>query len=114
VLISDAERELLFERLKLHAAAGRLGVEELERRVAVIALAETREQADVAMSDLPAIEGTATVAPRRSRGRHGEVDRPASDWRPTNERFRDPRTNAVMRVWEDASGARHYVSEDRS
>ena len=114
MLISDAERELLFERLKLHAAAGRLGVEELERRVAVIALAQTREQADVAMAGLPSIEPSASAPPRRSRGGHGEVDRPASDWRPTNERFRDPRTDAVTRVWEDPSGGRHYVSEDRS
>jgi Domain of unknown function (DUF1707) len=114
VLISDAERELLFEKLKLHAAAGRIGVEELERRVAVVALAESREQADVAMADLPAIESSASARPQRPRGRHGEADRPASDWRPTSERFRDPRTNAVMRVWEDPSGGRHYVNEDRS
>ena len=30
----------------------------------------------------------------------------------TGERFRDPRTNRVMRVWEDSSGGRHYVAED--
>jgi hypothetical protein len=95
VLISDAERELLFERLKLHAAAGRLG-------------------AETALTDLPAIEGTAPAPRARSRGRHGESDRPAPDWRPTSERFRDPRTGRVMRVWEDPSGGRHYVSEDRS
>jgi hypothetical protein len=114
VLLSDAERELLFEQLKLHAAAGRLGVQELERRVAVVALAETREQAQVGLADLPAIQSDEPVRRARSRGRHGESDRPAPDWRPTNERFRDPRSGAVMRVWEDPSGGRHYVSEDRS
>jgi len=25
---------------------------------------------------------------------------------------RDPRTNRVMRVWEDAAGARHYIADD--
>jgi hypothetical protein len=113
VLLSDAERELLYEKLKLHAAAGRLGIEELERRVALVALAETRQQAEIALADLPLIVSTAPVRRARSRGRHGEADHPAPDWRPTTERFRDPRTNDVMRVWEDPSGGRHYVSEDR-
>lgn len=112
MLLSDAERELLFEKLKLHAAAGRLAIEELERRVALVALAETRQQAETALADLPPIESTASGRRVRSRGRHGEADRPAPDWHPTNERFRDPRTNDVMRVWEDPSGGRHYVSEE--
>ena len=42
----------------------------------------------------------------------GTPRRRAPDWRPTAERFRDPRTNRVMRVWEDAGGARHYVADD--
>ena len=33
-------------------------------------------------------------------------------WRPTPERFRDPTTERVMRVWIDpADGSRHYVAE---
>lgn len=113
MLLSDAERELLYETLKLHAAAGRLGIEELERRVALVALAETGQQAEIALADLPPIVSTAPARLARSRGGHGEADRPAPDWRPTAERFRDPRTNDVMRVWEDPSGGRHYVSEGR-
>jgi hypothetical protein len=37
---------------------------------------------------------------------------PHAGWRPTNERFRDPKTNRVMRVWEDPAGTRHYVPDD--
>jgi hypothetical protein len=114
VLVSDAEREVLFERLKAHAAAGRLGVEELERRVAVVALAETREQAELALADLPPVELDGPVADTGSGRGHAESDRPAPGWRPTEERFRDPRTGRVMRVWEDLAGGRHYVSEERS
>jgi hypothetical protein len=43
--------------------------------------------------------------------RHGESDRPQSDWRPTDEVFNDPSTNRVMRVWLDGAGERRYVPE---
>jgi hypothetical protein len=45
--------------------------------------------------------------------RHGESDRPRSDWRRTDEVFNDPSTNRVMRVWLDAVGERHYVPEGK-
>ena len=48
--------------------------------------------------------------PRWGRG-HGEAEKPQPDWQPTSERFRDPRTRAVLRVWVDPGGARHYVAE---
>jgi len=44
--------------------------------------------------------------------RHGEVSRPAADWTPTDEVFRDPSTDRVMRVWVDPAGQRHYVPTD--
>jgi hypothetical protein len=43
--------------------------------------------------------------------RHGESDRPRSDWKQTEEVFNDPSTNRVMRVWLDPAGERHYVPE---
>ncbi|MGA9858292.1 MAG: hypothetical protein WBQ18_10555, partial [Solirubrobacteraceae bacterium] len=49
--------------------------------------------------------------PRWGRG-HGDADAPQPDWRATDERFRDPRSGRVMRVWEDAGGGRHYVADD--
>jgi hypothetical protein len=115
VLLGDADREAMYETLKRHAAAGRIGIEELERRVAVVAMAETREDAAAAMADLPPLspEPAATPPPARPRwGRgHGEADKPAPDWQPTDERFRDPRTRNVLRVWVDPAGQRHYVAE---
>jgi hypothetical protein len=115
VRLSDAEREQLFERLSRHAADGRLDVAELERRVAAVAAAETREQAAAVLTDLPPLAadpppGSAS-RPRWGRG-HADADSPAAHWQPTAERFRDPRTNRVMRVWEDPAGGRHYVPDD--
>ena len=113
--LSDAERDQLLERLSHHAAEGRLDVPELERRAAVVAAAQTRDEAAAVMADLPPLpEDRAAAGARRPRwGKgHGESDAPGVDWQPTNERFRDPRTNKVMRVWIDTGGGRHYVADD--
>jgi len=117
--LSDSEREQLFEVLKQHAAAGRMGIEELERRVAVVAMAESREQVDELMSDLPPLQAAGRETgqsreeqrPRWGRG-HGEASAPQADWQPTSERFRDPKSGNVMRVWVDSAGGRHYVRDD--
>ena len=122
--VSDADREEMFDRLSRHAAAGSLDVAELERRVAIVAASQTREAAAAAFADLPPLAPPASRAgaassppsdrprtPRWRRG-HGDADRPGPDWRPTGERFRDPGTSRVMRVWEDAAGVRHYVPDD--
>lgn len=110
--LDDGERERLFERLSQHAAAGRLDVAELERRVEAVVAAQTREQAAAVLADLPALAGDPLPGRARWRRGHGHADEAQADWRPTNERFRDPRTNRVMRVWEDAGGQRHYVVDD--
>jgi hypothetical protein len=116
--LSDEDRERLFDVLSEHAAEGRLDVPELERRVAAIAAAQTTEEADAVMADLPplAIPGrgrssSSPVAPGRPRwGRgHGEADRPGAGWQSTPERFRDPKSGRIMRVWLDSDGGRHYV-----
>jgi Domain of unknown function (DUF1707) len=115
VRLGDADREQLFQRLSRHAAEGHLDVAELERRVGVVAAAATREEAAVAFADLPPLagepSGPAGGRPRWGRG-HGDADAPGPGWRPTSERFRDPGTNRIMRVWEDAGGVRHYVPDD--
>ncbi len=112
MLLGDADRELLYETLKRHAAEGRLDMAELERRVALVAEAETRE--DGRRGDrgpaAPSGDHRPDRRPRRGRG-HGEVDKPGPDWQPTSERFRDPRTRRVLRVWVDPAGDRHYVAE---
>jgi hypothetical protein len=43
--------------------------------------------------------------------RHGEAPTAHPEWSSTDERFRDPSTGRLMRVWLDASGARHYVPD---
>jgi hypothetical protein len=45
-------------------------------------------------------------------GRHGERRTPERHWRQTDEVFRDPSTDRLMRVWEDpVDGSRHYIPE---
>jgi Domain of unknown function (DUF1707) len=111
VRLSDADRELLYETLARHAAEGRLETVELERRVAAIAGAKTHQEVAEVMKDLPPLAQPGEPGrPRRGRG-HGDADAPEPGWAPTGERFRDPRTGRVMRVWADAGGGRHYVAE---
>jgi hypothetical protein len=43
--------------------------------------------------------------------RHGESADAHPSWSATDERFRDPSTGRLMRVWVDTAGARHYVPE---
>jgi hypothetical protein len=109
--LSDADRESLYDKLGRHAAEGRLTLDELERRVAAIDSAQTQQEAASVMADLPPLaDPSAQRRPRRLRG-HGDADAPAADWQPTDERFRDPRSGRVMRVWVDSAGGRHYVAE---
>lgn len=108
--LSDADREQLYDLLSQHAAAGRITIAELELRVGRVAEADTREDATAVLSDLPPLPG-GSPAPWWRTQPHGETARPAVDWQPTNERFRDPRTQRIMRVWISADGARHYVPD---
>jgi Domain of unknown function (DUF1707) len=116
--LTDADRELVYEQLASHAAADRLTVEELERRVAVVANAQTREEAAEVLADLPALApapaGTARQRQRWAPWRrgHGDAERPQIGWQPTGERFRDPGSGRVMRVWVDPGGGRHYVPDE--
>ena len=43
--------------------------------------------------------------------RHGESANAHADWSATDERFRDPSTGRLMRVWLDRDGSRHYVPD---
>ena len=117
-LVSDADRERLIALLREHYAAGLFGLDELDRRVGTVLGAQFLDEAAAAVADLPAIApGTVAAGsapPRRARRRrgHGHADQPAAGWVPTSERFRDPSTSMVMRVWVDpADQSRHYVPE---
>ncbi len=110
--LSDADREQLFALLTRHAASGRLAFDELEQRIEQVAKATTREAAAEVLADLPPLPAEAPrPTARRGRRGHGEAETPAPDWTPTPERFRDPRSGAVMRVWTDPHGGRHYLRD---
>jgi hypothetical protein len=117
VRLGDDERDALAEALGRHYVAGRLDADALNARVEAVYGAEFRDDAQAALADLPAPEPAAPVpAPARRgwlrRRGHGESERAQPGWRPTPERFRDPTTDRVMRVWVDPTdGARHYVAE---
>jgi hypothetical protein len=124
-MASDADRERLVALLREHYAVGLFGLDELDRRVGVVLSAQYLDEAAAAIADLPGTAGTGTAGtgtagprgagpPRRTRRRrgHAHADQPAAGWIPTNERFRDPSTSTVMRVWVDpADQSRHYVPE---
>jgi Domain of unknown function (DUF1707) len=119
-MASEADRERLVALLREHYAVGQFGLDELDRRVGVVLSAQYLDEAAAAVADLPGTAGTGTAAPsgagpprraRRRRG-HAHADQPAAGWIPTNERFRDPSTSTIMRVWVDpADQSRHYVPE---
>jgi Domain of unknown function (DUF1707) len=118
-LASEADRERLVALLREHYAVGLFGLDELDRRVGVVLGAQYLDEVAAAVADLPGTAGTGTVSPgtgpprraRRRRG-HAHADQPAAGWVPTNERFRDPSTSTIMRVWVDpADQSRHYVPE---
>ena len=133
-LAADADRERLVALLREHYAVGLFGLDELDRRVGLVLSAQYLDEMTAAIADLPgvptpggsALGGLATggpaaggpaaggSAPRPARKRrgHAHADQPAAGWIPTNERFRDPSTRTIMRVWVDpADHSRHYVPE---
>ena len=66
---SDAERDAAAAELQVHAAAGRLDVDELDARMSAVLTARTRADIADALGDLPA---AATVATRPGdSGAHG-------------------------------------------
>lgn len=108
--LSDADRERIADLLARHAAAGRLTVEELELRVEALYRARSSGEVAALTADLPPLADD-RARPGRGRG-HGDASSPMPGWLATNERFRDPGTRRIMRVWVDpASGERHYVPD---
>ena len=141
LLVAEADRERLLALLREHYAVGLFGPEELDRRVGVVLTAQYLDEAAAAVADLPGVPAAGTAAaaasgsaatagstgagsagepsimsgrssPRRVRRGHGHADQPAAGWIPTDERFRDPTSRAIMRVWIDpADQTRHYIPE---
>jgi Domain of unknown function (DUF1707) len=118
-MLGDADRDRLAGLLREHYAQGRFGLEELRRRVGVVLAAEYADEAAAAVADLPPLPGTGSRGSGASgmrpgqRRRHAQAAAPGPGWVPTQERFRDPSTRKVMRVWIDpADSSRHYVPDD--
>jgi hypothetical protein len=120
-LVSEADRERLLSLLREHYARGQLDLDEMSRRVGIVLAADFADQATAAVTDLPLLGGPASGPPPRDgaararpgqRRRHAQQAQPGAGWVPTPERFRDPSTRAIIRVWVDpADLSRHYVPE---
>lgn len=100
-----------------HYVAGHLDAVELDERVE--RAFATPEAPGAALAGLPGLEPAAPSPVRSRKGwlsrRHGETDGAQPHWLPTRERFLDPTTDRLMRVWLDPqTRARHYVPEPAS
>ncbi len=120
-LLGDPERDRFVAALREHYAAGRLSLDELRRRAEIVLAAAYLDEAEAALAELP-VAAAGTPGPGAGRGgarrgwpsrRHAETAAPAPGWIPTAERFRDPSSGVIMRVWVDpADSSRHYVPDD--
>jgi Domain of unknown function (DUF1707) len=119
-LITEAGRERVVARLREHYARGEFELDELRRRVEVVLAATYLDEADAAVADLPQVAGPAAgppapgPAPRPRRRGHAQAARPGAGWVRTGERFRDPTSKVIMRVWVDPSTdpeTRHYLPD---
>ena len=116
---SDSDRERLLSLLREYYAQGQLDLDDLSHRVGIVLASTYTDEAVAAVSDLPLLSGlgrTESAPARRGRAgqrrRHAQRMEPGSGWVPTPERFRDPSTGAITRVWIDpADLSRHYIPE---
>ena len=101
------EQDRVATVLGRHYAADRLDADELDRRLDLTFGGSLSE----ALDGLPPLVAAAPVKRRWGR-RHGEADVADPSWLPTTERFIDPGTDRVMRVWVDpVDHQRHYVAD---
>jgi hypothetical protein len=128
-LLAEADRERIVGLLREQYAHGRLDLDELRRRVGIVLAAEYADEAAATVADVPPLPvgpGPGSPAgadaggskgdgslPLGQRRRHAQTTAPGPGWMPTQERFRDPSTKKIMRVWIDpADQSRHYVPDD--
>jgi hypothetical protein len=111
--LGDADRDELADALGRHHAEGRLTLAQLEESLTIVLRADSRQDAVAALSGLPPLGPEPGARRGLSRRRHGESAAPGAAWVPTPERFRDPKSGRIMRVWVDpVTDARHYVADD--
>jgi DUF1707 SHOCT-like domain len=122
----DADRDRLVAVLREHYALGRLDLDEFSRRAEIVLSAEYADEAATALRDLPPLDpsspgqgtgqrtgqGSGSGTGKTRRRRHAQSAAPGPGWVPTSERFRDPTSGTIMRVWLDpADQSRHYVPD---
>jgi hypothetical protein len=120
----DADRDRLVAVLREHYALGRFDLDEFSRRAEIVLSAEYADEAATALRDLPPLgpssprqgtgqrSGSGAGAGKTRRRRHAQSAAPGPGWVPTTERFRDPTSGAIMRVWLDpADQSRHYIPD---
>jgi DUF1707 SHOCT-like domain len=103
-------------RLREHYARGELALDGFTRRVEIVLAATYADEAAAAMDGLspPAVPAGSGPAKRPRRRGHAQAVTPGPGWVRTEERFRDPTSKAIMRVWVDPSTqpeTRYYVPE---
>jgi hypothetical protein len=115
-LVREADRDRLLALLREHYARGELDHDELTRRVGVVLSAKYWQEAEAAVADLQLTQrNPAAPSQVRHRRGHAQSPTPAAGWIPTDERFRDPTTGTVLRVWLDpADKSRHYVPDQNA
>jgi len=126
--LGDADRDRLIAVLREHYALGRLDLDQLSQRAEIVLAADYADEAAAALRDLPPLgppgPGQAAAGAGQAAGpgsgsgkkarrrRHAESVAPGAGWVPTSERFRDPTSGTIMRVWLDpADQSRHYVPD---
>lgn len=123
ILLGDSDRDRLVAVLREHYAAGRLTLEDLRRRAGIVYAAAYRDEARAALDGLPETAGIEPQPAQRRDGQrdaggwprrhgHAQARSPEAGWVRTDERFRDPSSGVIMRVWLDpADASRHYVPD---
>jgi Domain of unknown function (DUF1707) len=96
--VTDADRDRHIGVLREHFARDVIDEVELDRRVGTVLAARWADEAAAAIADLPSLVTPGTSGKLRRKG-HGQAARPEPGWIPTSERFRDPSSRVIMRVW---------------
>lgn len=111
---TDADRDRHIGVLREHFARGIIDEAELDRRVGTVLAAHWADEAAAAVADLPWLVKPGTTGKLRPGG-HRQAARPEPGWIPTRERFRDPVSEVIMRVWLDPAaqpGAERWYVPD--
>jgi Domain of unknown function (DUF1707) len=96
-----------------HFAIGGIDAAELDRRVGLVLAAQYTDEIAAALAGLPQLASPGPGDRKVRRRGHAQARKPEPGWVPTDERFRDPTSKVIMRVWLDpVTRERHYVPDE--